>query len=121
MAGAVLAYGIVYFWIELKAMGGVPGILAYVIYYLAGVIPSYLVCRRTDSSHLLVAVKTAILSWVFVVVTLLAFTQGSNTFFFVVLLVFLVLGGVTSAYVSLRKRLSKPLEKKGNSEQGTTP
>ncbi len=108
MAAAVLAYGIVYFWIKLKMVAGTPSLLAYPVYYLAGLVPSYLVCRRTDSAHLAVGIKSALASWGFTAVTLLAFVEGSSFAFFGILLTCLVLGGVTASYLTLKQSLSQP-------------
>jgi len=120
MAGAVLAYGIVYFWIELKTFYDPPWALAYVIYYLAGLVPSYLICKRTGAAELPVAFRSAVISWALVVVSLWAFTEGNTTSFFALLLVMFILGGLTTAYISLRRRL-RPAKKKaaGSGEDNT--
>jgi hypothetical protein len=101
----VLAYGIVYFWIELKTLYNPPWVLAYLMYYLAGLVPSYLVCKRTGSAELPVAFRSAVISWALVVVSLWAFTEGGTTSLYALLLVMFILGGLTSAYISLRRRL----------------
>lgn len=105
MAGAVLAYGIIYFWIELHMYYSPIWPLAYLFYYLGGLIPSYLVGKRTGAAELQVAIKSVLISWVFVVVSLLAFTEGNTISYFALLLVMFILGGVTTAYISLRRRL----------------
>jgi hypothetical protein len=105
MAAAVLAYGIVYFWVELHMLYGPPWPLAYLFYFTAGLIPSYLVCRRTGSGELAVGVKCSVTSWGFTAVSLLAFTEGNTTIFFALLLVMFLMGGLTAAYLTLRRRL----------------
>jgi len=105
MAAAVLSYGIVYFWIELANFSSLPWIMAYVLYYLAGLIPSYLVCKRTGAQELSIAIKCALISWAFVVFSLIVFTEVTAFFVFATILVMFVLGGVTSAYITLRRRL----------------
>ena len=120
MAGAVLSYGIVYFWIELKTFYGPPWVLAYIMYYLAGLVPSYLVCKRTGAAELPVAFRSVMISWALVVFNLWAFTQGNTTSFFALLLVMFILGGATSAYISLRRRLSPAKQSvKGSGEDNT--
>jgi len=121
MAAAALAYGIVYFWIKLKMVAGTPSLLAYPIYYLAGLVPSYLVCRRTDSAHLAVGIKSALAAWAFTAVTLLAFVEGPSLAFFGILLICLVLGGATSSYLALRQSLSQPPSHEVDSEKSPTP
>jgi len=105
MAAAVLAYGIVYFWIELNALYDPPWLLAYLIYYLGGLIPSYLVCRRTGSAELAIGVKSSVASWGFVIVSATAFTEGNTLTFFSLLLIMFLLGGLTAAYLTLSRRL----------------
>jgi len=121
MAAAALAYGIVYFWIKLKMVAGTPSLLAYPIYYLAGLVPSYLVCRRTDSAHLAVGIKAALAAWMFTAVTLLAFVEGSSLAFFGILFICLVLGGATASYLVLRQGLSQPPSHEVDSEKSPTP
>jgi len=116
MAGAVLAYGIVYFWIELKTFYNPPWALAYVMYYLAGLVPSYLICKRTGAAELPVAFRSTMISWALAVVSLWAFTEGNTPSFFGLLLVMFILGGMTSAYLTLRRRL-KP-NKQADAEPG---
>jgi len=120
MAAAALAYGIIYFWIKLKMVAGTPSLLAYPIYYLAGLVPSYLVCRRTDSAHLAVGIKSALAAWAFTAVTLLAFVEGSSLAFFGILLICLVLGGATASYLALRQSLQPPSHEV-DSEKSPTP
>ena len=117
MAAAVLAYGIVYFWIELDAMYDPPWLLAFPIYYLGGLIPSYLVCRRTGSAELAVGVKSSVGSWLFVTVSVTTFTEGATPIFYMFLLVTFLLGGLTAAYLTLKRRL-KPA---GHEKQGSAP
>jgi hypothetical protein len=120
MAAAALAYGIIYFWIELKMVAGTPSLLAYPVYYLAGLVPSYLVCRRADSAHLAVGIKAALASWGFTAVTLLAFVEGSSLAFFGILLTCLVLGGVTASYLALKQSLSQPPSHESGSGKSPT-
>jgi hypothetical protein len=105
MAGAVLAYGIVYFWIEIHMYYNPPWPMAYLFYYMGGLIPSYLVGKRTGAAELTVALRTSLISWVLVVVSLMAFTEGNTIAYFALLLVMFIIGGLTSAYLSLRRRL----------------
>ncbi len=112
MAAAALAYGIVYFWLKLKMTLGTPSLLAYPAYYLAGLVPSYFVCRRTDSAHLAIGIKSAFASWAFTAVTLLAFVEEPSLTFFGILLICLVLGGATASYLALKQSLSQPISNK---------
>jgi uncharacterized membrane protein YjdF len=120
MAAAALAYGIVYFWIKLKMVAGTPSLLTYPIYYLAGLVPSYLVCRRIDSAHLAVGIRVALVAWVFTAVMLLAFVEEPSLAFFGILLICLVLGGATASYLALRQSL-QPRSREVDSEKSPTP
>jgi hypothetical protein len=120
MAAAVLAYGIVYFWIELNALYDPPLFLGYLIYYLGGLIPSYLVCRRTGSAELAIGAKNSVASWGFVVVSVTTFTEGNTLTFFALLLIMFLLGGLTAAYLTLRRRLKPAKQGKPDSTQDNT-
>ncbi|MCK5670537.1 hypothetical protein KAI10_04080, partial [Candidatus Bathyarchaeota archaeon] len=75
LAAATLAYGTIFFWLQLSAGIPIPWLLTYLIFYLDGVGTTYLVCRKTDRNQFPVAMKSAIFSWVFTLVCLITFTQ----------------------------------------------
>lgn len=113
LAAAILSYGIVYFWVQFILILGVNWLsyLSYPVFLLTASATSFLVLKRADEAHLAVGLKSSLISWVFTVVSFTALTEGTNTSFFLVLLVCFILGGAASAYVKLKKRLnpvSKP-------------
>jgi len=111
LAAATLAYGIIFFWLKLSTLIQVPWPVSYLIFYIGGLGPTYLMCRRTDRNQFPVAIKSAVFSWVFTLVCLITFTQGDPSSFFKMLLVLFLLGGISSSVVSMRERLkSKKLE-----------
>ncbi len=114
LAAATLAYGTIFFWLNLSISIQIPWLLTYLIFYLGGVGTTYLVCRKTDRNQFPVAMKSAIFSWVFTLVCLITFTQGDPSSFFMMLLVLFLLGGITSSVFSMRERLG--LKKKPDSE-----
>lgn len=114
LAAATLAYGTIFFWLNLSVSIQIPWLLTYLIFYLGGVGTTYLVCRKTDRNQFPVAIKSAIFSWVFTLVCLITFTQGDPSSFFKMLLVLFLLGGITSSVISMRERLG--LKKKPDSE-----
>jgi len=67
MAATVLAYVVVYFWVKINMYYDPPWVLDLLFYYLGGLIPGYLVCRRTGSAELALGVRSSIASWVFAV------------------------------------------------------
>jgi phosphatidylserine synthase len=111
MAAAVLSYGIVYFWIELNSYQEIHWIFAWIIFYFGGLLPSYLVCRRTSRNQLGVGLKAATASWLFVVVSLSVFTQNSTFSFFILLLILFLLGGITSSFITMKQRLKPKKDK----------
>ena len=111
LAAATLAYGIIFFWLKLSTIIQLPWFLSYLIFYLGGLGPTYLMCRRTDRNQFPVAIKSAVFSWVFTLACMITFTQGDPSSFFTMLLVLFLLGGLTSSVISMRERLkSKKLE-----------
>jgi phosphatidylserine synthase len=105
IAAAMLSYVIIYFWIELNSFQEIHWVAAWTIFYIGGLLPSYIVCRRTSRNQLGVGLKSAAASWLFVVVNLSLFTQNSTASFFVLLLILFLLGGITSAYITMKQRL----------------
>ena len=113
LAAATLTYGTIFFWLQLSDSVPIPWLLTYLIFYLGGVVTTYLVCRKTDRNQFPVAMKSAIFSWVFTLMCLITFTQGDPSSFFKMLLVLFLLGGITSSVISMRERLG--LKKKPDS------
>lgn len=106
IAASALAYAIVYFW--LHSVAGMPSSLSYVVFFLTGLVPSYLVCTRADSAFLAVGIKAALISWAFTSVAILAFVEESSLAFFGVLLFCQVTGGATAAYLAQKRSFSQP-------------
>jgi hypothetical protein len=117
IAGAMLANGIVWIWLQgLSAMRGffskVPvGILAdisFVIYLLSGIVASYQVCKKTSSNHLVVGVKFALFAWGLSLFIMLSMVTEPSIGMATTLLVCFAGGGIAGAYLSLRSRLRRP-------------
>jgi hypothetical protein len=109
LASATLSYGVVFFWLRLSLSIQLTWFMSYVAFYLAGLGPAYLICSKVDRNQFPVAMKSAFFSWGFTMVCLITFTQGDPSSFFMMLLVMFLLGGLTSAVVTMRRRLS-PVE-----------
>lgn len=105
LAAATLAYGTIFFWLKLSTIVELPWLVSYIIFYLGGLGPTYLVSRRTDRNQFPVAIKSAVFSWVFTLVCLITFTQGDPSSFFIMLLVLFLLGGITSSIITMKERL----------------
>ena len=106
LAAAMLSYGVIFVWIKVSSMVDIPWGISYLFFYVAGLAPTYLVTRRIERRQFPVAMISVFISWVFTLVCLVTFTQGDPTELFKMLLVFYLLGGVTSAFITMRRRLS---------------
>jgi len=113
MAGAILANGIIWLWIQSLSMFSdfmeriPPAILtdlSYVTFILAGFISSQQVAKRSDKNQLIVALKSSFFSWVGSVIMMLSMPSASVTFA-IILFVCLMLGGVTGSYMLVRDRI----------------
>jgi tryptophan-rich sensory protein len=105
LASATLSYGITFLWFKLSTMMEIPWFFAYLFFYTAGLGPSYLICQQTTRNQFPVAMISAVFSWIFTIVCLITFTQGDPMAFFKMLLVLYLLGGLTSAIITMRDRL----------------
>jgi hypothetical protein len=115
LAGAMLANGILWIWNQ--ALGTMPnlfsqvppGILAditYVIYLIAAIVASNQVCTRASSKHLIVGIKSALLSWVLSLLIMLSMAPNPTVGLTLSLLLCFLAGGVVGAYLIIRSRLN---------------
>ena len=106
LASAALSYAIIFFYIRLANTITVPWLLSYVVYFLAGAAPTYLVLRRLTRDQFPVAIISSVVNWMFTFVCLITFTQGNPMTFFRMLFVFFMMGGVSVAVITMKARLS---------------
>jgi len=106
LASAALSYAIIFFYIRLANTITVPWFLSYVVYFIAGAAPTYLVLRRLTRDQFPVAIISSIVNWMFTFVCLITFTQGNPMTFFRMLFVFFMMGGVSVAVITMKARLS---------------
>ena len=106
LASAALSYAIIFFYIRIANTVTIPWLLSYVVYFLAGAAPTYLVLRRLTRDQFPVAIISSIVNWMFTFVCLITFTQGNSMTFFRMLFVFFILGGVSVAVITMKARLS---------------
>jgi len=107
LAAAVLAYGVVYVWLQASQLWTTPWALSYLVYYAGSATSTYLVLRKTTRNQFPVALKSAAFSWVFTIACLIAFTRGNVAPFFKSLLALYLLGGVSASVVAMRERLRR--------------
>ena len=106
LASAALSYAIIFFYIRIANTVTIPWLLSYVVYFLAGAAPTYLVLRRLTRDQFPVAIISSVVNWMFTFVCLITFTQGNPMTFFRMLFVFFILGGVSVAVITMKARLS---------------
>jgi len=115
MAGAMLANGFIWIWSMM--MGHIPLLYrapiiilanaSYLIYLVAGFTSSYLVCLRAERRHLIVGLKTALLSWLLSILFMLSFSPKPDWGFSTALLICLIMGSVAGAYLALKRRIRR--------------
>ena len=106
LASAMLSYGVIFLWLKFSTMMDVSWGVSYLFFYVAGLGPTYLICRRITRNQFPVAMISAFFSWVFTLVCLITFTQGDPMGFFKTLLALYLLGGLSSSIITMRRRLS---------------
>jgi O-antigen/teichoic acid export membrane protein len=116
MAGAMLANGVVWIWMQALSVFReytiqVPAVIladiSYVIYILGGYYASRQVCKRADEKHLIVGVKLAAASWVMGVFIMFTLAPEPNAGLMFALLVCFAAGCVLGGYMTVRARLNR--------------
>ncbi|MCW4012106.1 MAG: hypothetical protein NWF07_03840 [Candidatus Bathyarchaeota archaeon] len=115
MAGAILANGIIWLWLQsLQMFSGFtsrisPGILAdftAVTIVIAGFISSQQVAKRSERNQLIVALRSALYSWAGSLFMMLTSPNASITFA-LILFVCLLAGGVLGSYMLIQMRINE--------------
>ncbi len=106
LASAALSYAVIFFYLRLGNTYTMPWIISYVVYFVAGLGPTYMVIRRLKRDQFPVAVIASVINWGFTFACLFTFTQGNSMVFFRVLLVFYLMGGVTASIITMKTRLN---------------
>ena len=116
LAGAMLANGVIWIWMQALSLIGedvfiVPkGLLtdlSFLIYIFAGYIAASQVCKRADTQHLIVGLRTAGYASVMALVIMLTMISQLNIGIVVSISICLFAGGVLGGYMFVRKRLQK--------------
>jgi hypothetical protein len=107
---AILAYASVYFmsWMITKN----PGVrwvtlIAYPVYFLGALYPSYLLSSRVGHAHLAVGIKIAVMSWLFSGFSLWVLTGTTSFIYLILLLISFFLGGFAGAFIALKRQIRK--------------
>ncbi len=114
MAGAILANGVIWFWILSLQMfanrlsGINPSLLAdmtFVTVVVAGFVSSQQVAKRSDRNQLIVALKSALYSWAGSLLMLA--TTPNVSISPITFLLCLIAGGVLGSYMLIRMRINE--------------
>ena len=116
MAGALLANGIIWLWMQsLTVFSGFlsriqPAILVdftYVTFIIAGFISSQQIAKRSDKNQLIVSLRSALYSWAGSLFTMLSMSGSPTISFALIVLVCLMIGAVVGSYMMIRSRISE--------------
>ena len=116
LAGAMLANGAVWIWNQ--ALGAMPNIfsqvhpsilanISYVVYLLGAILAANQVCRRASSKHLIVGIKSALISWFLSLIVMFSMAPDPTIGLAMSLLLLFLTGGVAGAYSVIRARLNR--------------
>jgi hypothetical protein len=114
MAGAMLANGIVFVWMQLLSIfrqtasefpQGVLVDISYLIYIFAGYISTRQVVKRTGKEHLKIGFKTAGYSSIMGLLIIFTLTKEPTMNFAIILAVCYFAGSILASYLELRARI----------------
>jgi hypothetical protein len=114
MAGAILANGIIWFWmLSLNLFKDFssrfpPAVLVdvtYVTLIVAGFVSSQQVAKRSEKNQLVVAIRSAFYSWVGSIVMMITMPGGFSFRFALTVLICLMFGAVIGSYMLIRDRI----------------
>jgi uncharacterized membrane protein YdbT with pleckstrin-like domain len=116
MAAAILANGIIWFWmLSLNMFSGFtsrinPTLLVdftYITFVLAGFISSQQVAKRSNRNQLIIALRSAIYSWAGSIIMMLSMMGNPTISFTLTVLVCLLAGAVAGSYMLIRFRINE--------------
>jgi hypothetical protein len=116
LAGAMLANGIIWIWMQALSLIGedvfiVPkGLLtdlSFIIYIFGGYYAASQVCKRADTQHLIVGLKTAGFASVMALVIMLTMISQLKLSIVLSMSISLFAGGFLGGYMFVRKRLQR--------------
>ena len=114
VAGAMLANGVVWFWMQAlplyidstdQLIVTAIAELSWVVFTFGGYISSRQVCKRADEKHLLVGLKLAAVSWIMGIFIMFTLAPMPDAGLMVALLICFAVGGALGGYMTVRSRL----------------
>lgn len=116
LAGAMLANGVIWIWMQALSLIGEDALivptslladLSFLIYIFGGYYAATQVCKRADTGHLMVGLKTAGYASAMALLVMLTMISQLNLGIALSITVSLFAGGVLAGYMHIRKRLQK--------------
>ena len=114
VAGAMLANGVVWVWMQAlplfiesadQLIVAAIAELSWVVFIFGGYISSRQVCKRADEKHLLVGLKLAAVSWVMGIFIMFTLAPMPDVRLMMALLICFAAGGALGGYMTVRARL----------------
>jgi len=116
VAGAMLANGVVWVWMQAlplfinstdQLIVAAIAEFSWVVFIFGSYLSSRQVCKRAVEKHLLVGLKLAAVAWVMSVFIMFTLAPMPDARLMVALLICFAAGGVLGGYMTLRARLRK--------------
>ena len=116
MAGALLANGIIWLWMQSLTMfsgflSRIPPALlvdlTYLTFIIAGFISSQQVAKRSDRNQLIVSLRSALYSWAGSLLMMLSMSGTPTISFALIVFICLMIGAVVGTYMLIRSRISE--------------
>lgn len=112
LAGAMLANGIIWIWLQLIQIFGSQMSeytfftdLSFIVFIFAGYIAAFQVGKRVDTEHLTVGLKTAGYSLIMSLIIMYTSWPAASNRLALTLMLCLVFGGVIGGYMNIRRRI----------------
>jgi len=113
LAGAMLANGIIWVWLQLIQIFGsrlskysFMADLSFIVFIYAGYIAAFQVGKRVDTEHLTVGLKTAGYSLIMSLIMMYTSWPAASSRLAMTLMLCLVFGGVIGGYMNIRRRIN---------------
>ena len=114
MAGAILANGIIWFWmLSLNLFQNIssrfaPAVLVdvtYVTLIVAGFVSSQQVAKRSEKNQLVVALRSGFYSWIGSIIMMVTMPGGFSLRFALTVLICVMFGAIIGSYMLIRDRI----------------
>lgn len=112
LAGAMLANGVIWMWMQLIQIFGsriseysIIADLSFIVFILAGYVAAFQVGKRIDVGHLTAGLKTAGYGLIMALIIMYTSWPAASSRLALTLMICLVFGGVLGGYMNIRRRI----------------